>query len=57
MRRTLGIGAVAAALVCAGARLAAQDDADRAVERYRRMLTDDPWSNPALPEADRGKAL
>jgi sulfur-oxidizing protein SoxA len=36
----------------------AQDDAtERELDRYRRMLTEDPWSNPGLLEADRGEAL
>jgi sulfur-oxidizing protein SoxA len=57
MRRGLGIAAVAVVLACAGPPAGAQDDADRALERYRRMLQDDPWSNPALLAADRGEAL
>jgi sulfur-oxidizing protein SoxA len=37
----------------------AQDDAatERAIEKYRQMLKDDPWSNPGLLDADRGEAL
>lgn len=35
----------------------AQDETERAVEKYRQMLKDDPWSNPALLDADRGEAL
>jgi sulfur-oxidizing protein SoxA len=35
----------------------AQDDADKEVERYRRMLKDDPWSNPGMLDVDRGEAL
>jgi sulfur-oxidizing protein SoxA len=37
---------------------AGQDDAtEKAIERYRNMLKEDPWSNPALLDADRGEAL
>jgi sulfur-oxidizing protein SoxA len=35
----------------------AQDATERELERYRQMLKDDPWSNPALLDADRGEAL
>jgi sulfur-oxidizing protein SoxA len=35
----------------------AQDETERAVEKYRQMLKEDPWSNPALLDADRGEAL
>ena len=35
----------------------AQDDAEKAVEKYRQMLKEDPWSNPGLLDADRGEAL
>jgi sulfur-oxidizing protein SoxA len=37
---------------------AAQDAAtERGLEQYRRMLREDPWSNPALLDSDRGEAL
>jgi sulfur-oxidizing protein SoxA len=35
----------------------AQDETEREVEKYRKMLKDDPWSNPGLLDADRGEAL
>jgi sulfur-oxidizing protein SoxA len=35
----------------------AQDDAEKAVEKYRQMLKEDPWSNPGLLDSDRGEAL
>jgi L-cysteine S-thiosulfotransferase len=35
----------------------AQDDTEKAIERYRQMLNEDPWSNPGLLDADRGEAL
>lgn len=37
---------------------ASQDDAtEKGIERYRQMLKEDPWSNPALLDADRGELL
>lgn len=37
---------------------AGQDTAtERGLEQYRRMLKEDPWSNPALLDADRGEAV
>jgi L-cysteine S-thiosulfotransferase len=58
MRRGLWIVALATALAGAGGLQApAQDETEREVERYRRMLKEDPWSNPGLLEADRGEAL
>jgi L-cysteine S-thiosulfotransferase len=36
----------------------AQDaDTEKAIERYRQMLKEDPWSNPGLLDSDRGEAL
>ncbi len=36
----------------------AQDAAtEKAIEKYRQMLKEDPWSNPGLLDADRGEAL
>ena len=40
----------------AGAR-AKDDDTEKGIEKYRRMLKEDPWSNPGLLDADRGEAL
>lgn len=38
--------------------VADQDAAtERGLEQYRRMMKQDPWSNPALLDADRGEAL
>ena len=39
--------------------IASADDADteRAIEKYRQMFKEDPWSNPGLLDADRGEAL
>jgi len=36
----------------------AQDaETEKAIERYRQMLKEDPWSNPGLLDSDRGEAL
>ena len=35
----------------------AQDDAEKAIEKYRQMLKEDPWSNPGLLDSDRGEGL
>jgi len=37
--------------------VAAIDDTEKELDRYRQMLKADPWSNPGLLEADRGEAL
>src|ERR1041385_2345881 len=34
-----------------------QDETEKAVEKYRQMVRQDPWSNPGLLDADRGEAL
>lgn len=53
--RLIFIIAACAALAAPAAH--AQDDTEKAVEKYRQMLREDPWSNPALLDADRGEAL
>ncbi len=36
----------------------AQDaETEKAIEKYRQMLREDPWSNPGYLDADRGEAL
>ncbi len=45
------------ALLAATSIAAAQDDTEKAIEKYRQMLKQDPWSNPGLLDADRGEAL
>src|SRR5438270_688005 len=36
----------------------AQDaETEKAIEKYRAMLREDPWSNPGYLDADRGEAL
>lgn len=55
-RRALLVAALAAAMAATTA--AAQDPAtEKGIEKYRQMLREDPWSNPALLDADRGEAL
>jgi sulfur-oxidizing protein SoxA len=50
--------ALAMALLHAHAATAQQQDAvERELEKYRKMMKDDPWSNPANLDADRGEAL
>jgi len=44
-------------LLATAADIRAQDATEKELERYRQMLKDDPWSNPALLDADRGEAL
>jgi len=35
----------------------AEDDTEKAIEKYRQMLKEDPWSNPGLLDSDRGEGL
>jgi len=57
MGATRIIIAMSMLLALAGSPARAQDDTERELERYRKMLADDPWSNPAMLDADRGEAL
>jgi sulfur-oxidizing protein SoxA len=53
-------GLLAALLLCFGISppALAQDAAtEKAIERYRQMLKEDPWSNPGLLDSDRGEVL
>lgn len=34
-----------------------EEETQRGLERFRQMLREDPWSNPALLDADRGEML
>lgn len=46
------------AMACLTAPALAQDDAtERGLEQYRKMLKEDPWSNPGLLDVDRGESL
>jgi L-cysteine S-thiosulfotransferase len=50
--------ATAFAFIAAGTLATAQDsETEKAIEKYRQMLKEDPWSNPGLLDADRGEAL
>jgi sulfur-oxidizing protein SoxA len=54
--RALLVAALAAATLVLPAR--AQDaDTEKAIEKYRAMLKEDPWSNPGFLDVDRGEAL
>ncbi len=55
--RLVIIIAACAVWLAAAPAVRAQDETERAVEKYRQMLKEDPWSNPALLDADRGEAL
>jgi sulfur-oxidizing protein SoxA len=50
---TLALGTALAPATAARA----QDETERALEKYRQMLRQDPWSNPGLLDVDRGEAL
>ncbi len=48
----------AAAFLAGTAPVNAQDEAtEKGLEQYRRMLKEDPWSNPGNLDVDRGEAL
>ena len=55
--RALLLVAACALLVAASDAAAQDDETERAIEKYRQMLKEDPWSNPGLLDADRGEAL
>ena len=49
--------AIALALLAIAPTPAQDGDTEKAIEKYRQMLKEDPWSNPGLLDADRGEAL
>jgi sulfur-oxidizing protein SoxA len=49
--------AVATAAIAIGPASTQDDETEKGIEKYRQMLKADPWSNPALLDADRGEAL
>jgi sulfur-oxidizing protein SoxA len=54
----VAVGAVIATAAIAIVPAFTQDDeTEKGIEKYRQMLKADPWSNPALLDADRGEAL
>ena len=48
---------VAVSLTLSASVVRAQDETEKAVEKYRQMLKADPWANPGLLDADRGEDL
>lgn len=59
LKAPLGLSALVAALFLFASQsaLAQQDQTEKALEKYRQMLKDDPWSNPGMLDVDRGEAL
>lgn len=55
--RTAILAVACCAMMTAPQTSRAQDDAEKAIEKYRQMLKEDPWSNPGLLDADRGEVL
>jgi sulfur-oxidizing protein SoxA len=55
--RTLAGAALVVGLGFTNAAIAQQDAVERELEKYRKMMKDDPWSNPANLDVDRGEAL
>jgi L-cysteine S-thiosulfotransferase len=51
------LAAACALITVTSAARAQNDETERAIEKYRQMLNEDPWSNPGLLDADRGEAL
>src|ERR1041385_2394723 len=45
------------AVAFAGAAFAQDSDTEKAIEKYRAMMREDPWSNPGYLDVDRGEAL
>jgi L-cysteine S-thiosulfotransferase len=57
LRKVFPLAAVCAFVSVAPAVMAQDDETEKAIEKYRQMLNEDPWSNPGLLDADRGEAL
>lgn len=57
VKKKLIVLAACCAMVAAAQIARAQDETEKAVEKYRQMLKADPWSNPGLLDVDRGEAL
>jgi sulfur-oxidizing protein SoxA len=45
------------AIALSGAAYAQDAETEKAIEKYRAMLKEDPWSNPGFLDVDRGEAL
>lgn len=56
LRRTL-FAAMLLSLGLSPPAVAQDAETEKAIERYRQMLREDPWSNPGLLDSDRGEAL
>jgi sulfur-oxidizing protein SoxA len=54
---TMMVCALSAILVAPPVAYAQDAETEKAIEKYRQMLREDPWSNPGLLDADRGEAL
>ena len=46
-----------AAVMTASVAVAQDAETERGLEKYRKMLREDPWSNPGLLDSDRGEVL
>lgn len=59
VRLTVRLALVLAGLAFAGIQAASAQTADteKAIEEYRRMMKEDPWSNPGFLDVDRGEDL
>jgi len=57
VNKRLIVLATCCAMVASAQLARAQDETEKAVEKYRQMLKADPWTNPGLLDADRGEAL
>src|SRR4029078_7168933 len=55
--RRIILAAVCCLLVAVVQPTQAKEHTERAIEKYRQMLKEDPWSNPGLLDADRGEGL
>jgi sulfur-oxidizing protein SoxA len=49
--------AVAVALTLGSSAVAQDAETEKAIEKYRAMMREDPWSNPGHLDSDRGEAL
>ena len=57
LKKKLLILAACCTLAVAMPLASAQDETEKAIEKYRQMLKEDPWSNPGLLDSDRGEGL
>lgn len=55
--RSIMAAAACGMLLASAQACLAQDDTEKAIEKYRQMLKEDPWSNPGNLDVDRGEAL